>query len=268
MTLLIKNAVVDGKRTDISVSGNKITAVGPGLPDAGAEKIIDCGGHLAATVPFYNTHTHSAMTLFRGYADDLPLFTWLNEHIWPAEAKLDPLQDAKTALKIVKVYADPIYVFVYFEWDKSQISHEPDVEHVPFHCYINTDGDASTGGYGDQFTDACSELLFEGFIYPDGASVGSYTPVVCEWTGDVNGTGWSWADLGEFNNLTEGAGIEGKYEFQIARELMPKKLADNFSIGFDIQQDWESVGILPISHVTEDNPSGYAPSLQVTTVKK
>ena len=185
-----------------------------------------------------------------------------------AEAKLDPLQDAKTALKIVKVYADPIYVFVYFEWDKSQISHEPDVEHVPFHCYINTDGDASTGGYGDQFTDACSELLFEGFIYPDGASVGSYTPVVCEWTGDVNGTGWSWADLGEFNNLTEGAGIEGKYEFQIARELMPKKLADNFSIGFDIQQSWESVGILPISHVTEDNPSGYAPSLQVTTVKK
>ena len=90
MTLLIKNAVVDGKCTDIAVTGNKITAVGPGLPDAGAEKIIDCGGHLAAAVPFYNTHTHSAMTLLRGYADDLPLFTWLNEHIWPAEAKLDP----------------------------------------------------------------------------------------------------------------------------------------------------------------------------------
>ena len=37
----------------------------------------------------------------------------------------------KTALKTVKVYADAIYVFVYFEWDKDQISHEPDVEHVP-----------------------------------------------------------------------------------------------------------------------------------------
>ena len=184
-----------------------------------------------------------------------------------AEAKLDPLQDAKTALKVVKVYADPIYVFVYFEWDKSQISHEPDVEHVPFHCYINTDGDASTGGYGDQFTDACTDIMFEGSIYPDGV-LGSYVPGVYEWTGDTNGVGWSWGDLGEFNNLTEGAGIEGKYEFQIARELMPKKLADTFSIGFDIQQDWESVGILPISHVTEDNPSGYAPSLQVTTVKK
>ena len=174
----------------------------------------------------------------------------------------------KTALKLVKVYADPVYVFVYFEWDKDQITHEPDVEHVPFHCYINTDGDASTGGYGDEFSDAATELLFEGFVYPDGASVGSYEPGVFEWTGDVNGTGWSWNDLGEFNGLCAGAGIEGKYEFQIARELMPKKLADNFSIGFDIQQGWESVGVLPNSHVTDENPGGLAPSLQVKTVKK
>ncbi len=34
-----------------------------------------------------NAHTHAAMTLLRGYADDLPLMTWLNEHIWPAEAR-------------------------------------------------------------------------------------------------------------------------------------------------------------------------------------
>lgn len=34
-----------------------------------------------------NTHTHAAMSLFRGIADDLPLMTWLNEHIWPAEQK-------------------------------------------------------------------------------------------------------------------------------------------------------------------------------------
>ena len=34
-----------------------------------------------------NTHGHAAMTLFRGLADDLPLMTWLQDHIWPAEAK-------------------------------------------------------------------------------------------------------------------------------------------------------------------------------------
>ncbi|MBK1734525.1 N-ethylammeline chlorohydrolase [Halorhodospira abdelmalekii] len=34
-----------------------------------------------------NAHTHSAMTLLRGLADDLPLMTWLTEHIWPAEQR-------------------------------------------------------------------------------------------------------------------------------------------------------------------------------------
>jgi 5-methylthioadenosine/S-adenosylhomocysteine deaminase len=34
-----------------------------------------------------NVHTHAAMTLFRGLADDLPLMDWLNRHIWPAEMK-------------------------------------------------------------------------------------------------------------------------------------------------------------------------------------
>ena len=36
-----------------------------------------------------NTHTHASMTCFRGLADDLPLMVWLNDHIFPAEAKLD-----------------------------------------------------------------------------------------------------------------------------------------------------------------------------------
>ena len=36
---------------------------------------------------FINSHTHIAMNLFRGIADDLPLMEWLNDHIWPAEAK-------------------------------------------------------------------------------------------------------------------------------------------------------------------------------------
>ena len=34
-----------------------------------------------------NLHTHAAMSLMRGLADDLPLMTWLKDHIWPAEAR-------------------------------------------------------------------------------------------------------------------------------------------------------------------------------------
>ena len=33
-----------------------------------------------------NTHTHAAMTIYRGLADDKPLMEWLQKHIWPAEA--------------------------------------------------------------------------------------------------------------------------------------------------------------------------------------
>jgi len=41
-----------------------------------------------AVIPgLINAHTHAAMTLFRGLADDLPLMDWLQKHIWPAEAK-------------------------------------------------------------------------------------------------------------------------------------------------------------------------------------
>src|SRR4051794_26576087 len=34
-----------------------------------------------------NAHTHAAMALMRGFADDLPLMQWLEQHIWPAEAR-------------------------------------------------------------------------------------------------------------------------------------------------------------------------------------
>ncbi|GGZ99219.1 N-ethylammeline chlorohydrolase [Arenicella chitinivorans] len=41
-----------------------------------------------ALIPgFINAHTHAAMSLFRGMADDVPLMDWLNNHIWPAETK-------------------------------------------------------------------------------------------------------------------------------------------------------------------------------------
>ena len=47
-------------------------------------------GGKALVAGLVNGHTHAAMTLFRGYADDLPLMEWLEQHIWPAEAKLEP----------------------------------------------------------------------------------------------------------------------------------------------------------------------------------
>jgi len=50
-----------------------------------AETQVDRPHH--ALIPgLVNTHTHAAMNLLRGLADDLPLMTWLQQHIWPAES--------------------------------------------------------------------------------------------------------------------------------------------------------------------------------------
>ncbi len=72
----------------VAIRGGAILAVGPAGELATrflAAETVDANGH--AVLPgLINCHTHAPMTLFRGLADDLPLKTWLREHIWPAEA--------------------------------------------------------------------------------------------------------------------------------------------------------------------------------------
>ena len=88
MKLLIRNANLNGSLVDISIDSNRFSAIAPHLEGTFDEE-FDATGMLAFP-PFYNCHTHVPMVLLRGYADDLELFPWLNEHIWPAEAKLTP----------------------------------------------------------------------------------------------------------------------------------------------------------------------------------
>jgi 5-methylthioadenosine/S-adenosylhomocysteine deaminase len=76
----------------VSIKDDLIIDVGPmeslSSPDIPPKKIIDARGGIVMP-GLINAHTHAAMTCFRGMADDLPLMTWLNNHIFPAEAKLD-----------------------------------------------------------------------------------------------------------------------------------------------------------------------------------
>jgi len=176
------------------------------------------------------------------------------------------------ALTMAKVYATPSMIYVLFQWNTDLVSYELGVEHVPFHVYLNTDGDATTGGFSDLFTDACMDVLLEGFIYPEGA-LGSYAPAVFPWTGEVNGNGWWWdgtRDLAEGSDVSKGAGIEGKYEFSIDRSVLAScgyPIADEFSIGLEIQQSWNAVGVLPSAAVSDENRLGRAPSMHVNTIK-
>ncbi len=92
MKLLFKNAkilkdadaeIFDG---EVHVEDGKIVYVGKGKA-FDADAVRDCGGNLLMP-SFANAHAHSAMTLFRGVADDLPLKTWLFDRIFPLEDKL------------------------------------------------------------------------------------------------------------------------------------------------------------------------------------
>ena len=72
----------------VGITDGRVAAVGLRSElneDFDADKIIRADTHLIMP-GLVNGHTHAAMTAFRGLADDLPLATWLNEHIFPAEA--------------------------------------------------------------------------------------------------------------------------------------------------------------------------------------
>ena len=86
MSILIKNVLHRNQRTDVLIEQNKFTKIAPNI-EAEAKKVID-GSNKAIVPAFYNTHCHAAMSILRGYGDDKPLFEWLNEDIWPIEAKL------------------------------------------------------------------------------------------------------------------------------------------------------------------------------------
>lgn len=78
-------------RGAIAVEDDRLAYVGPetDLPPAWEAEETIAAEDMVALPGLVNCHTHAAMTLFRGYADDLPLRRWLEEKIWPLEGKLD-----------------------------------------------------------------------------------------------------------------------------------------------------------------------------------
>ena len=104
MTLLLKNIILNNKKQDIFIKENKIEKIGKNL-NLRADEKIDGKGEKAVLPGLINCHTHAAMSLFRGQADDLPLEKWL-EKIWALEKKLtekDIYQGTKLAcLEMIK----------------------------------------------------------------------------------------------------------------------------------------------------------------------
>lgn len=86
--LLFKNVTtLEGSGLFVAVDGVAIKSITTDCPPGEFERVIDCRNRLMLP-GLYNTHTHAAMTLFRGYGEDLPLQRWLTERIFPAEERL------------------------------------------------------------------------------------------------------------------------------------------------------------------------------------
>ena len=179
-----------------------------------------------------------------------------------AVATTDP-DAAKAGLKTVKVYADGVFINVYFEFDPDIVS---DLTSVPFHVYFNSDNSSNDPTSEDQWTNSGDiDYMCEGWVFSEGA--------FCPYDPSLNAAGytpdaydWAWVDvLPDGSSISTGAGKDTKYEFAFTLEMMDAiEFADTFGIGFDIQQSWNSVGILPNAAQTETNLSGTAPLLLVT----
>ncbi len=93
MKTILKNVTLlpeygyGSRRVHVVTENKTITQITEQLPDVADGEMIDCNGNLLLPA-FYNTHCHAAMTLFRGYGEDLPLQKWLEERIFPAEDRL------------------------------------------------------------------------------------------------------------------------------------------------------------------------------------
>lgn len=90
MDLLIENVQAEGKLSHVTISEGKILSISDAetspVNPAEADRILD-GKNCALLPAFVNGHGHSPMSLLRGYADDMALYPWLSEKIWPAEAR-------------------------------------------------------------------------------------------------------------------------------------------------------------------------------------
>lgn len=91
MSILIKDVLLNEKRCHVIIESNRFVKIDSNLTfqfeSNKSTQVID-GSHFAILPAFYNLHTHSAMTLMRGLADDIELHSWLEDHIWPLESKL------------------------------------------------------------------------------------------------------------------------------------------------------------------------------------
>lgn len=90
---LIKNIELldtpNGELYYMGIDGQQIAYIGSKMPEGYDDACVIDGAGKLATAGMVNTHGHVSMTLLRSYADDMALMDWLENKIWPIEAKMN-----------------------------------------------------------------------------------------------------------------------------------------------------------------------------------
>ncbi|MCF0222874.1 MAG: amidohydrolase [Fibrobacter sp.] len=118
--IVLKSVYFNGSTQDILIKNKFYSKVNRPLTAKDYEnaQIIDCSG-LALLPAFYNGHCHAAMTLMRGYADDMPLHQWLNDYIWPLESRLTPKDiEIGSRLAILEMIKSGTVFFADMYWNR------------------------------------------------------------------------------------------------------------------------------------------------------
>ena len=121
--MIYRNVYIEGVLHDITVADGRIAAIeepGTATPSEHDGDVRDCKGLMWALPALVNMHAHSAMTLLRSAGSGLPLMQWLNEAIFPKEARLtgdDILRGARMACREMKETGTSTFNDMYFNID-------------------------------------------------------------------------------------------------------------------------------------------------------
>lgn len=174
------------------------------------------------------------------------------------EATLPEGETLNSDLKKVKIYADDLYINVYFE------AAEPEAD-MPYHIdlCINIDNDEMTGGYANVWSNAGIDYLIEGCVYNENAYQ-EYAGEAFPWSGEIGAEGWSWDTAAVVAGSSTGKGTFAGYEIQVTRDMLPLDFGASFTMGVGLSKNWGRCGLLPCNVISEEDPNGLAPQFNVT----
>ena len=171
----------------------------------------------------------------------------------------------QSGLNVLRAYADEFYLYVQVEFDFDVIADRAEDNGNPLMLCFSTTHESTFGGY-DAWSDCCIEFMTAPHIFTGTDGVyKSYTgDALYMWTGEVGAAGWSWESVLE-DHMSVGAGSDNKYEIAMLMDVLGSYMEFDGKIllGAMIQQGWGKQGVLPHAEVTEENPAGTSPMMEV-----